>query len=128
MIPYPHPCLATFLITRNRDRDGEPPRSLTGGRLRPVPPPPVIPPNAAPPLLAGAWARTHGAVPVLSLAGGPAGPPARARAHARLGRKSPLAQLVGNPFYFYFFHFFFLFSYIYAYVDILCTKNSLNKL
>jgi hypothetical protein len=27
-----------------------------------------------------------------------------------------------------FFHFFFLFSYIYSFTDILCTKNSLNKL
>jgi hypothetical protein len=40
----------------------------------------------------------------------------------------PPAQLAGNPFSFSFFHFFFLFSYIYAYIDILCTKNSLNKL
>jgi hypothetical protein len=33
-----------------------------------------------------------------------------------------------NPFLFPFFHLFFLFSCIYVYIDILCTKNSLNKL
>jgi hypothetical protein len=38
----------------------------------------------------------------------------------------PPAQLAGKSLFF--FHYFFLFSYIYAYIDILCTKNSINKL
>jgi hypothetical protein len=111
MIPYPHPCLATSPITRNRDCDGEPPRSLTGGRLRPVRPPGHLP---------------------SSLARGPA-PTAPSPRHpplvGRLGRNPPPpAHLAGNPFSFSLFHLFFLFSYIYAYIDFLCTKNSLNKL
>jgi hypothetical protein len=69
MIPYPHPCLATSPTPRNRDRDREPPRNLTGGRLRPVRPPrhPSLTPS---PLLAGTWARAHDVIPTLSPAGG----------------------------------------------------------
>jgi hypothetical protein len=53
-----------------------------------------------------------------------------ARALAPGGPKSPPAQLAGNSFFFFFSHFFSPFSYIYVYLyaDILCTKNSLNKL
>jgi hypothetical protein len=68
------------------------------------------------------WARAHGVVP---------------RWRAKLGRL-PAPQLGRNPppgplsreipFLFSFFYFFFPFSYVYAYIDILCTKNSLNKL
>jgi hypothetical protein len=53
----------------------------------------------------------------------------RPRARLRLdGPNHPLAQLARNPFSFLFSLFFFPFSYVYLYADILCTKNSLNKL
>jgi hypothetical protein len=52
----------------------------------------------------------------------------RPRALAPAGPKSPPAQLAGNPFSFFFSLFFFPFSHIYLDANILCTKNSLNKL
>jgi hypothetical protein len=68
----------------------------------------------------------------VSLARGPQlGRRPRARVpRAWLGRNSPPARLAGNSFFFFFFfsHFFSPFSYIYLYADILCTKNSPNKL
>jgi hypothetical protein len=47
VIPYLCPCLATTPSTQNRDLDGEPLRSLTGGRT-PTGSPPRHPPNAVP--------------------------------------------------------------------------------
>jgi hypothetical protein len=73
VIPYLRPCLATTPSMQNRDRDGEPSRSLTG-RFAPLTP--------SPPLLAGTWARTHGVVPASSPASGSAGSPAPTRAPA----------------------------------------------
>jgi hypothetical protein len=82
VIPYLRPCLATTPSTQNRDRDGEPPWSLTDGRTPAGSPPPPSPPNAVPSPLAGTWTCAHGAIPALSPAGGPARPSARARARA----------------------------------------------
>jgi hypothetical protein len=49
VIPYLRPCLATTPSMQNRDRDGELPRSLTGGRTSTGSPPPrSSPPNAIP--------------------------------------------------------------------------------
>jgi hypothetical protein len=109
MIPYPRLCLATLSPSLNRDPGGEPLRGLTGGQARPV----------------------H---PSLSLAPRRQPPPPFALARARWAKNPP--SLVSSEFLFLFpfsisfsfFYFFFLFSYIYSYIDILCTKNSLNKL
>jgi hypothetical protein len=133
MIPYPHPCLATSPTTQNLNHGGEPPRNLVGGRFfRPRPVRPLPRPTTQrhqPPPPSGTWAHAHSTVPASFPAGGLAGPPACAHACSRLaGSKIPPAHLAGNPFSFSFFHCFFLFSYIYAYIDILCTKNRLNKL
>jgi hypothetical protein len=54
--------------------------------------------------------------------------PARALALGWAKFPPPPTQLAENLFSFSFFHFFFPFSYIYLYTNILCTKNSLNKL
>jgi hypothetical protein len=86
MIPYHHACLATSPTTLNRDRDGEPSRSLTGGRLRSVPPP-VTPSNvvSSPPR----WrVGPHPQYRPCAVPRWWAGCPP-ARAHAQLGRKSP---------------------------------------
>jgi hypothetical protein len=66
----------------------------------------------------------------VSLALGPQlGRRPRARVpRAWLGRNPPPTRLAGNSFFFFFSHFFSPFSYIYLYADILCTKNSPNKL
>ena len=120
VIPYHRSYLATILSSQNRTTCEEPPSGspTTGSHRRGPPPDAVTPP------LAGAWARAHGAYPCCSAlpwAGWAACP-------RSLGRNLPPVQLPENSFSFSFFHFFFLFSYIYAYIDILCTKNSLNKL
>jgi hypothetical protein len=97
---------------------------LTSGRA-PTGSPPVTPPSVVSlplPLARGpaptAPSSRH------SPAGGPSGPPAHAAARARLGRiptPAPLAEEIS-------FLFLFSFSFpIYIYIDILCTKNSLNK-
>jgi hypothetical protein len=80
----------------------------------------------SPPLLVARGPTPTEPSPRRSVVVGPGGPPARAR--ARLGQNLPPAQLVENPFFFFLFPFLFPFSYIYLYADILCTKNSLNKL
>jgi hypothetical protein len=71
----------------------------------------------------------RGPAPIVpSPAGGPARPPApTARVRARLGRNPP-DPVSRKSLFFFLFHLFFLFTCIYAYIDILCTKNSLNKL
>jgi hypothetical protein len=76
------------------------------------------------------WAPRHGAVPRRRPAqmGQLGRKRTRARALAPGGPKSPLAQLAENPFSFFFSLFFFPFSHIYLDANILCTKNSLNKL
>jgi hypothetical protein len=124
MIPYPRPCLATLLPLQNRDPDGELPRGLTGGRARPVrPPPPSSAPRRQPPLSLArgpAPRRRPRAIPALffPLAGRVGRLPTWPRARPRsLGQKSHPAQLARNSFFFFpFFHFFFLFSYIYIFI------------
>jgi hypothetical protein len=134
MIPYPHPCLATSPATWNRNHDGEPPWNLVGVRFFPTPagsPPPPSDhptPSASPSL----WhmgphpRRRPRAVPRWRAKLGRL-PRGRARALART--KSPPTELAGKFLFFFLFPFLFpIFIYIYAYIDILCTKNSLNKL
>jgi hypothetical protein len=53
---------------------------------------------------------------------------ARARAHAQVGRNPPSPARQETPFSFYFSSFLFPFSHIELYANILCTKNSSNKL
>jgi hypothetical protein len=91
---------------RCRQRRQHPPLSLAGGPTPPRRPPP------SPPHRWASWA--------VSLA--------RASARAQVGRKSPPAHRERKSFFFFFSHFLFPFSHIYLYADILCTKNSLNKL
>jgi hypothetical protein len=52
----------------------------------------------------------------------------RLPAPALAGPKFPPGPASWEFLFFFLFHFFFPFSYIYLYTDILCTKNSLNKL
>ena len=127
MIPYPHPCLATTPSSQNGDPNGEPPRTSPATGLRPVHPPgvtPLLTPSPPPP--SGTWARAHSVVPASFprwRAKWAACPRGRARPHSA-GPNSPLAQLAEEIS----FLFLFLFLYICIYIDILCTKNSLNKL
>jgi hypothetical protein len=72
MIPYPHPCFATYLTTRNRITGGEP-SSSSYDRFSSRPNPPVTPLTPFTPL-AGTWARAHGAIPALLPLAGQAGP------------------------------------------------------
>jgi hypothetical protein len=122
VIPYACSCLTTIPSTQNRTTSEEPSRNFTGDRFSPprTASPPASSPLTSFPLLAGTWARAHSAVPAPSPAGGSAGPPARARAHARAPRsarpKSPLAQLAGNHFS---FPFSISFSYFHVFMHIL---------
>jgi hypothetical protein len=55
----------------------------------------------------------------------------RALARARWAKNPPPAQLARNSLFFFLFSFIFpifIYIYIYSYIDILCTKNILNKL
>jgi hypothetical protein len=56
------------------------------------------------------------------------GQPGRKRARAQVGRNSPPAQQGRKFLFFLFFSFLFPFSHIELYANILCTKNSPNKL
>jgi hypothetical protein len=92
--------------------------------------PPSVAVNAVSPLsLPGLWARATAPFPAVAPSQlGQLGRK-RARALAPSGPKSPpLAQLARNTFSFFFSHFFSPFSHICLYAEILCTKNSLNKL
>jgi hypothetical protein len=122
VIPYPPPVPchhSTVTGPRPRQRITA---DFTGGRAQPVRPPP--PPPSPPPSAIN--------LP-LPLARGPASFPRsrakwatcpRGRARPRSARpKSPPAQLAEEIS----FLFPFIFLYICIYIDILCTKNSLNK-
>jgi hypothetical protein len=131
VIPYPCPCLATAPPPQNRTHGGEPPRDFTGSRA-PVdfPLPITVQTLSAPLPLPSMWARATAPFSAVSPAGGPSGLPARAAARAlapgwaKITPRPSLLEIL-SPFY---FPIFFPFSYIYLYADILCTKNSLNKL
>jgi hypothetical protein len=99
IIPYPHPCLPTSPITQNRNHGGEPPRNLVDGRffrpwpIRPLPPPPVRPPDAVSlPLPLACGPMPTAPSPCRSPAGGPSGPPACAATRAPL-----LGQIPPRP-------------------------------
>jgi hypothetical protein len=129
VIPCPRPCLATAPPPRNRTHGGEPSRDFTGGRAPVDLPPPSLSRAVKPPSLADVWACATAPSPVVSLAIGPAGPPAApARALAPEWAKIPPGPSSRKTLFFFFFSFLFPFSYIELYADILCTKNSLNKL
>jgi hypothetical protein len=122
VIPYLRSCLATFPSSRNRATGEEPPWNFTGGRFSP-------PRTASSPLTPFPPPRWHvGPRPRCRPCTVPRWWATCPRASALGWDEIPPTQLAGNPFSFSFFHFFFLFSCIYAYIDILCTKNSLNKL
>jgi hypothetical protein len=96
MIPYPRPCLATLLPLQNRDPDGEPPRGLTGGRARPVRPPPRRPLHTVSLPFLWHMGPCHDAVPTPSPCCFPlwwaewaACPRGRALARARWAKNSP---------------------------------------
>jgi hypothetical protein len=87
MIPYPRPCLATLSPSLNQDPGGEPPRGLTGGRARPVrPPPPIARSTPSAPPSSGTWARATAQSlrhhRDISPAGELSGPPAHAVARS----------------------------------------------
>jgi hypothetical protein len=130
-IPYPRLCLATTPSSQNWDPGGEPPRASPAVELRPVHAPPVTPvtPSAVSlPLPLARWPTPTAPSPRRSPAGGPSGPPARARPRSA-GPNFPPAQLAEEiPFLFLFPFSFPIYIYVYIYIDILCTKNSLNKL
>jgi hypothetical protein len=114
---------------QNQDPGGEPPLGLTGDRA-PTGSPPVTP-NVfpSPPHWHVGPRPRHRPRTVPPLAGQVGRLPTRPRAPALSWAKFPLGLASrGNPFLFSFFHFLFLFSHIFTYIDILCTKNSLNKL
>jgi hypothetical protein len=128
--PDPRPGRATAPPSQNRTHGGEPPRDFTGGRTPVDSSLPVAVQTPSAPLSSACGPAPRHRPHAVSPAGGPSGPPAHevARARARLGQKHPPAQLAEKPFLVFFSHFFSPFSYIYLYADILCTKNSLNKL
>jgi hypothetical protein len=105
---------------------------FTGGRADRFAPPLSPAPRCYPPPLADAWAHAHGVRPRRAAplwAGWAAYPCSRARPRSLGEIPPPPAQLAENSFSFSFFPFLFpIFIYIYLYTDILCTKNSLNKL
>jgi hypothetical protein len=90
----------------------------------------AVPPPSA---LANVWARSDAVAPT-HLRRLPAHGPQLGRKRARASALAPgwaeipPAQLAGISFFFFFSHLFSPFSYIYLYADILCTKNSPNKL
>jgi hypothetical protein len=128
--PHHPPVLRHRLPAKEPDPRRRTAAGLAAGRT-PVEPPPSsmsLTPSAPPsPWCAG---PRHGAVPRRRPArlGQLGRKRARPRALAPAGPKSPPAQLAGNPFPFLFSLFFFPFSHIYLDANILCTKNSLNKL
>jgi hypothetical protein len=115
-IPYPHPCLPTSPITRNRNHGGEPPRNLVGGRFfRPRPVRPLPRPTTRrrqPPPPSGTWAHAHGAVPHWRAKLGRL----PARPHARpYWAESPPGPASRKLFIFFFCPFLFLF-FIYMFI------------
>jgi hypothetical protein len=102
---------------------------LAAGRTPVEPPLPPCRQCRQPLPLSGVWARATAPSPAVaphSWASWAASMPPRALAPG--GLKSPPARLAGNSFFFFFSLFFFPFSHIYLDANILCTKNSLNKL
>jgi hypothetical protein len=128
--PYPRPCLASAPSSQNRTHSEEPPRDFTGNRTPVDSSLPVAVQTTLAPLSLACGPVPRCRPHTVSPAGGPSEPPAHAvaRARARLGQKHPPTQLAEKHFLFFFSHLFSPFSYIYLYADILCTKNSLNKL
>jgi hypothetical protein len=96
---------------------------------RPAPSPPVTVPRCQPPL-----SLSRGPAPTVSAASTPA--PRGLSGPNWPQRRAPAPDQAGIPpdpvnlefLFFFLFPFFFPFSHIYLYADILCTKNSLNKL
>jgi hypothetical protein len=131
VIACPRPCSTTTSPPRNRTRGGEPPRITTTDRTPvdlPLPPLPPAPLNSLP--LAGMWAPHRSA-----------GPPVLPRCWANWAASRAARALAPgwaeippdparqeNPFSFLFSLFFSHFSHIELYANILCTKNSSNKL
>jgi hypothetical protein len=95
--------------------------------LPPLPPLPSTPSATPSPWHVGPAPRRR--PPPSPHAAGPSEPKARQPARARANwTKIPPAWLAGKSFIFFLSHFFFPFSHIYLDTNILCTKNSLNKL
>jgi hypothetical protein len=126
-LPPRPPTSARALPPSRQHRTGPPARNRRRVHQRSVltvagePPSPL---TSLPPPLSGAWARS---VPSFR---GPPGPIRPRRRAPALGWAEifPPGPANREPFSFFFSPFLFLFSYIYAYIDILCTKNTLNKL
>jgi hypothetical protein len=126
--PLPRPCLAPTPSLQNRDPGGEPPWGLTGGQAPTgsPPSPPITPPNDVPSLSlwhVGPHPQSRPRV-VPPLAGQVGRLPARPRARPP-ARPNPPRGPANRKFFILFFS---IFLYICIYIDILCTKNSLNKL
>jgi hypothetical protein len=127
--PYPPLVLGHHPVHQELDHRRGTAIGFTGDRFSPAADCSPSPLTLSPLSLSGVWARTHGvrrAVPAPREPYGPIWP--RRRTPAPDQAEIPPGRLTWNSFSFSFSHFFFPFSHIYLYADILCTKNSLNKL
>jgi hypothetical protein len=127
MIRYLRSYLATISPTQNRTTDEEPPsRSPATGSHHRGPSPDVGTPLPLSLVRGPTPTAPARAVPLLR---GPAGPPAHACAHLRsLGQHLPPGPVSRGFLFFFPFSISFSYFYIYTYIDVLCTKNGLNKL
>jgi hypothetical protein len=127
--PVPHHCLPAAEPDPRRRTAAEFHRRSNSGRFPPSPSLrlPSVPLNP-PSLACGPRATTPSpAVSPRCWASWTASR-AHARARARVGQNLPPAQQGRKSFSFLFSHFFSHFSHIELYANILCTKNSSNKL